>query len=237
MKINMTGDSWDTLRGIVRDAGGAGAGAGAEPPKKPNGAAHADAGDDNDEEDAGDEIMEPTQDWKEWKKYAKERQKREAQYRTERNRFRGELAAERQAREAEKKRLEDEVTAIRGLSKTEMENALKDATSAADKRVINVEIRHALVAAGCKDPADVLKIVDASGIKISEAGEVTGVAEVITELKKSKPYLFDGASSSNSSSRSAPPNRDDTGQKNAKDMTAEEYAAARAAYTKTRTPR
>ena len=72
---------------------------------------------------------------------------------------------------------------------------------------------------------DGLKLADLSAVKLNEAGEVEGAAELMAALKESKPYLFQ--QKQNSSSPNDPPRKDPPAAKKATEMTREEYAAAR----------
>jgi hypothetical protein len=73
---------------------------------------------------------------------------------------------------------------------------------------------------------DFLKFVDRSTVKINEAGEVTGAAEVVEALRKAKGYVFESASTSSSHN---PPPVGKLKTKHATDMTPEEYAKSKAA--------
>ena len=102
---------------------------------------------------------------------------------------------------------------------------LKSVNSAADARVIRAELKALAIAAGMHD-LDGLKLADTSTVKITDDGEVTGAAEMMEALKKAKPYLFGAASTS--TARDAPKG-DKPKPKLATEMTAEEYAKAKAA--------
>ena len=76
---------------------------------------------------------------------------------------------------------------------------------------------------------DCLQFLDLSAVKLNEKGEVVGTSGLIAQLKKAKPWLFAGpSSSSHLSAPSAQPPR----QKHAREMTDSEYATARAALLK-----
>jgi len=116
------------------------------------------------------------------------------------------------------------------------EKAAIDAKSVADARVISVELRAAAAAAGLID-ADDLRLVDASALKLNEKGEVEGTTAIVDALKASKPHLFaapktpEPAPTRTSNADPAPPPKNPA-PKLATEMTAEEYAAAKAAFTK-----
>lgn len=228
MKINMTGDSWDLLRGLVREAN-TDTGQQTTTATKPNGRTQHmdDESDDDGEDDPG-----PSRDVKEWKAYASQLRRGQANYRNQRNeerRLRAEAEAKAAAAEAKR---EADLAALRTESDNARTAAIAEAQKAADARLVRLEVKAALKAAGCKDIDDTLKIFDASGISVTDAGDVQGVAEAIDQLKKSKAYLFDGVASSTTSSTAKTPTQNDSGAKKATEMTAEEYAAARSAFTK-----
>jgi len=78
---------------------------------------------------------------------------------------------------------------------------------------------------------DGLKLLDLSGIKLNENGEIDDASELMGRFKKAKPWLFGMPSSSSplSAPLAQPPR-----QKHATEMTSAEYAAARAALLKQR---
>lgn len=230
MKINMTGDSWDFLRGLVRDTSTE---IGTSPePKKPNGRAASMASDD-DGDDSDDDDVGPSQNWKEWKEHARRQRDRAFNYRQKARTHAQELEAERAARAEDKAKFERDMAALRTESENARTAAVAEAAKKADQRLIRIEMKAALKEAGCKDVEDGLKLIDGSAITVSEAGDVTGVKEAIDQLKASKAYLFEGAASSSTSSTAKAPDPKDPAPKKATEMTDEEYRAARAAYTKT----
>lgn len=110
----------------------------------------------------------------------------------------------------------------------EAQTKITEATTAAEKRVIRAELKAEALKAGMID-LDGLQLADLSGVKLDEQGNVTGGAEAIEALKKSKPYLFGQASTS---STSKPPPTNPPANKKATEMSPEEYAAAKAAALK-----
>jgi hypothetical protein len=80
---------------------------------------------------------------------------------------------------------------------------IKEASTAADQRVIRAELRAAAVKAGMVD-LDGLKLADLSKVKLNDQGEVEGAEELMTALKKAKPYLF-GEPSTSSTHRAPGP--------------------------------
>jgi hypothetical protein len=104
--------------------------------------------------------------------------------------------------------------------RADAEKIVAEARSAADQRVIRAELKAAAVKAGIID-LDGLKLLDTSGVKIGEDGEVAIPADFFDNAKKSKPYLF-GQSTSQTQS---PPRQDPPKRKSAKEWSDEEMAA------------
>jgi len=94
----------------------------------------------------------------------------------------------------------------------------------AENRLIRAELKAEAVRAGILD-LDGLKLVDTSGVKLNETGDVEGAPQIIAQLRQAKPWLFGSASSS---SIAAPPPAQPPRQKRATDMTEAEWRAARA---------
>lgn len=126
------------------------------------------------------------------------------------------------ASQLERERDEHKTAAERAAA--EAEGKIKEAHTAAEQRVIRAELKAEALKAGMVD-LDGLKLADLSKIKINDAGEVEGAAELMEEFKKAKPYLF--GSTQNSSTPGNPPNPKPPVAKKATEMSDEEYAAAR----------
>jgi hypothetical protein len=94
----------------------------------------------------------------------------------------------------------------------------------AENRLIRAELKAEAVRAGILD-LDGLKLVDTSGVKLNDTGDVEGAPQIIAQLRQAKPWLFGSASSS---SIAAPPPAQPPRQKRATDMTEAEWRAARA---------
>ncbi len=107
----------------------------------------------------------------------------------------------------------------------ESETKVTAATTAANERVIRAELKAVAVKAGMVD-LDGLKLADLSKVTLDEHGEVQGADDLMKALKESKPYLF-GTTTSTTHPGKAPPSGDPE-TKLAKDMTPEEYKAAKA---------
>lgn len=103
--------------------------------------------------------------------------------------------------------------------------ALTEATADADKRVLLAELKGEAIKSGLVD-LDQLKLLDVSKVKLVD-GKLDGAEALFTGLKETKPYLFGDVTSS--STPSTPPNPNPPAAKSAMDMTAAEYASARAA--------
>lgn len=121
----------------------------------------------------------------------------------------------RQAAEAAAKKAKDDADA-----------SIAAHNSATTERVIRAEMKAAALKAGMID-LDGLKLADLSKIKLKDDGSIEGADELLTALKEAKPYLFGEAKGS--SHAGDPPKPKTPAAKNAKDMTAEEYAVARRA--------
>ena len=144
------------------------------------------------------------------REYVAELRQESASYRTARNASDVTAAA---ATEAAKKATE------------EADAKVAAATTAADARILRAELKAEALKAGMVD-LDGLKLADMSKVKLNEAGEVEGAEALMTELKKSKPYLF-GVVSSSSNPGGQPPKPSGNKAKSATEMTTEEYKAAR----------
>lgn len=113
----------------------------------------------------------------------------------------------------------------------ELERRLSAAQQEAEQRLIRAEMKAEAVRAGMVH-LDGLKLLDLSNAKLTAFGEVEGAAALMAQAKRDKPWMFTGASSS--AAAAAPP-AVVTVQKNAMDMTEDEYRAARADLLKRRT--
>ena len=102
--------------------------------------------------------------------------------------------------------------------------AVAAATSAANDRILRSELKAIALKAGMID-LDGLKLADLSGVKLKDDGTIDGADAMLEALKKSKPYLFGAGQSS--SPPGTPPSSKPPAAKLAKDMTPEEYKAAR----------
>ena len=111
-----------------------------------------------------------------------------------------------------------------------LEQLLGDVRKEAESRLMRAELKAEAIRAGMVD-LDGLKLLDQSAIKLTPSGDVEGIGPVMAQLKRDKPWLFTGASSS--SPLTAPPAQPPR-QKRATEMTDAEYRAARAELLKRR---
>src|ERR1700692_4965678 len=84
----------------------------------------------------------------------------------------------------------------------QLERRLAEMEASTTQRLIRAELKAEAVRAGMVD-LDGLKLVDMSGLTLTEQGDVAGASGLMTQLRRSKPWLFGTASSS--SSATAPP--------------------------------
>ncbi len=92
-------------------------------------------------------------------------------------------------------------------SKKSLDEQLAAERTAANSRLIRAELKASAIKAGIVD-LDGLKLVDTSKLTVNAEGDVEGVDALMTDLAKSKPYLFKTQGSSGTSpvpSKDAPP--------------------------------
>lgn len=109
------------------------------------------------------------------------------------------------------------------------EEARTEVQAEADQRVLLAELKSEAVKNSMVD-VDGLKLADLSGVSLKD-GKLEGADALFAGLKESKPYLF-GQLQSNSSNPNKPPSPTPPTPKMAKDMTQEEYEAAKAGVLK-----
>ena len=78
-----------------------------------------------------------------------------------------------------------------------------------------------------RNPTSGLKLLDLSSIKLTDAGDVEGAEALMEAAKKAKPYLF--GDTTRTTNPGAPPSPKTPEVKSAKDMTPDEYEAAKKA--------
>lgn len=106
----------------------------------------------------------------------------------------------------------------------DLERQLREMAENADARVVRAELKAEAVRYGMVD-LDGLKLVEPDQVRVNQRGEVEGAESVMQQLKRDKPWLFAGPSSS---SRASPPPAYPPRPRLATEMTLEEYRAARA---------
>lgn len=92
------------------------------------------------------------------------------------------------------------------------------------------DLRVAAVKAGMVD-LDGIKLLDLATVRTTDAGEIPDASQVMASLKQSKPWLFGAWSTS--AATEAPPSQPPQ-QKQAMEMSDDEYQAARALILKRR---
>jgi hypothetical protein len=101
--------------------------------------------------------------------------------------------------------------------------ALQQQLEQANQRLIRAELKGHAIRAGIID-VDCLKLLDSSGLKLDENGELPDAPAALAQLKLEKPWVF---RQQNSSHPAAPPAPEPPQQKTAKSMTHAEWRAAR----------
>ena len=92
-------------------------------------------------------------------------------------------------------------------------------------RLVRAELKAHAIRAGMVDLAG-LKLVDTTGLTLNDQDEVDGAEQLMSNLRRAKPWLF-GASTSSTSSAAAPPAQAPRA-KLATEMTDAEWQASRA---------
>lgn len=105
------------------------------------------------------------------------------------------------------------------------ERLLVDVTYKSNDSLKRAELAVEAVRAGMVD-LDGLKLIDTASLSMDENGSVADAASVIGKLKRAKPWLFGGVSSSSSSPA---PKAEAPRHRHAREMSEEEWRAARAA--------
>ncbi len=106
----------------------------------------------------------------------------------------------------------------------DLQRRLTELETQSRQRLIRAELKAEAVRAGMVD-LDGLKLVDPGTLSIDEVGEVQGAATLMQSLRRAKPWLFGGASTS---SAATPPPAQVLRTRRATEMTAEEWLPARA---------
>jgi hypothetical protein len=97
-------------------------------------------------------------------------------------------------------------------------------------RLLIASLRTEAVRAGMVD-LDGLKLLELTSVRLDDEDKIVGGQKIMEDLRRNKPWLFSGRSSSNPI---VAPASQPVREKSALEMTDEEYAAARSAVTKYR---
>jgi hypothetical protein len=106
----------------------------------------------------------------------------------------------------------------------ELERRLAEQDVTHKAQLIHAELKGHAIKAGIVD-LDGLKLIDHSSLNLNVKGEVEGAERLMTELRRSKPWLFQAASSSTAAT---PPPTSAPTVKRATSMSHAEWQAARA---------
>jgi hypothetical protein len=106
------------------------------------------------------------------------------------------------------------------------EAALADAQAQANARLIRAELKAEAIRAGMID-LDGLKLIDLAEVGLNQNGEVSDAASILAKLKRTKPWLFGNAASSSAAAN--PPRPEPPRMRHARELSHEEWLAARAA--------
>ncbi len=135
--------------------------------------------------------------------------------------LREENKAQRLARQEAEKKAQEAIDSAKKAG-DDAQAKINQAQQAANERIIRAELKAEAVKAGVVD-LDVLKLVDLSKLKINDQGEVEGGAELIKQLKESKPHFFGSTNSTEKGGQ--PPKGGDGKPKKVTEMTPEERKA------------
>ncbi len=110
------------------------------------------------------------------------------------------------------------------------ETALERLQQEAQNRLIRAELKAEAIRAGMVD-LDGLKLLDTSDVKLNDNGEVEGGTALLAGLKRAKPWLFGGMSSSAAAN---PPRPEPPRTRHANELSHEEWLQARATLIRRR---
>ena len=120
--------------------------------------------------------------------------------------------------------IDEQVIPDNAAGETEkLEKRLAALESRLRERLVHAELKAHAVRAGMVD-LDGLKLLDASALTLNEQDEVEGAAELMRAMRRNKPWLFGGASTS---SAAVPPAAQAPRPKLATEMSEAEWLAAR----------
>jgi hypothetical protein len=130
-----------------------------------------------------------------------------------------ESEAARAREEMEVARRERDEAAVKAMQ--EAQAAVAEARRGTDARIIRAELKAAALAAGMID-IEGLKLLDTSGVKLDEEGDIVIPAALFADAKRAKPWLFGQASTS---STAAAPKVEPPKTKNVREMDDKERRA------------
>ena len=111
-----------------------------------------------------------------------------------------------------------------------LERRIAELEAAHAARVIRSELKAEALRAGMVD-IDGLKLVDTASVTLGEDGEVKNAAALMRDLRRAKPWLFAGTSTS---STAAVPSAQPPRPRTAREMSVAEWQAARTELVKRR---
>lgn len=88
----------------------------------------------------------------------------------------------------------------------DLQNKNSEWESKYNKNLIENNVKMLALQHKAVDPSDLAKFLDYENLSLEENGSVKGLAEQISELKESKPYLFEQEKKANNSNASNPTN-------------------------------
>jgi hypothetical protein len=124
------------------------------------------------------------------------------------------------AKEIEKSK-NDEIAQKDEFYTNQMNEKLSEAKSSYMKELTFAKLEAEAIREGIVD-ADIVKIIDISGIKLSEEGKIQGIKEAVEKFKKEKPSLFKKIESSTYSKEPPKPNAE-ASNIDVRSMSPEEY--------------
>ena len=102
-------------------------------------------------------------------------------------------------------------------------DALRQQLAAANARLVQAELKSQAVRAGIID-VDLLKLLDTTSLQLDESGNLPKAQEILATLKRDKPWAFAKANTSNPAPAPTP---ESPKTRMAKDMSYDEWRAAR----------
>lgn len=123
-------------------------------------------------------------------------------------------------------------------AKTAAEQALAGVREASDRAVIEAEAKAAATRLGAHNPADVVRLLDMSGVKRGEDGAIAGLDEALTAAKEARAYMFGEApkpgAMTGTTQSPAPPKPGAPAPFDARTVSAKDYEASRSQFLNAR---